>query len=96
MNQFDDKFDTSRTCAVSGRLVHAFNNCEALKDANKIKQAYIKMCVACSKFRATLDRICTGNPNQDLNLVCMTPIDQLHTLTSIPDAPLSLSVISLL
>ena len=94
MNRFDNKFDTSRTCAVCGRSGHAFDNCDALKDADKIKQAYIKMCVACSKFRAALDRIRPGDPNQDLNLVRMTPIDQLHTLTSIPDAPLSTSALS--
>ena len=52
-----------------------FDNCEALKDADKFKQAYIKMCVACSKFCAALDRILPGNPNLDLNLVCITPID---------------------
>ena len=83
MNQFDNKFDTSRTCAVCGHSGHVFDNCDTLKDADKIKQAYIKMCVACSKFRAALDWICPGNPNQDFHLVCMTPIEQLHAISSL-------------
>ena len=45
MNQFDNKFDTSRTCAVCGRSGHTFDDCEALKNAKKIKQPYIKICV---------------------------------------------------
>ena len=50
--------------------------------------------MAISKFRAALDRIRPENPNQDLNLVSTIPIDQLHTLTSIPTAPISSSDIS--
>ena len=63
MNKFDNKFDTSRNCAVCGRSGHAFDDCPALKDDDKLKQAHIRMCVACSKFRAALDRIRPGNPN---------------------------------
>ena len=91
MNKFDNKFDTSRNCAVCGRSGHAFDDCPALKDDDKLKQAHIRMCVAISKFRAALDRIRPGNPNQDLNLVRMTPINQLNTLTSIPTAPSNVS-----
>ena len=92
MNRYDNKFDTSRTCAICGRSGHAFDSCDALK--GDLKQPYIKLCVAIAKFRSALDRINPRKPNQDLNLVRMVPIHQLDTLTSIPAAPLSSSAVS--
>ena len=59
-----------------------------------MKQAYIKMRVACSKFRAALDRLRPGKTNQDLNLVRTIPINQLCSLTAVPSHGPSPSQIS--
>ena len=81
MNNYDNRFDKSRNCAVCGQSGHAFDNCDALKDTGQMRQAYIKTCVACSKFRAAFDRLLPGKTNQDLNLVQTITINQFFVLS---------------
>ena len=43
-------FDSTRPCAVCGKTGHNFDNCDALKDHDRLRQAFIRLQVASRRF----------------------------------------------
>ena len=42
-------FDTTLTCRICGKTGHNFNGCPYLQNSDKVKEAYICLCMAIKK-----------------------------------------------
>ena len=57
-------FDKTRACLVCDQTGHDFTGCLSLQDSEKVKQAYIRLCMAIGKFMNLVKKL--NGPTQPL------------------------------
>ena len=84
-------FDKTRACLICGQTGHDFTRCPSLQDSEKIKQAYIRLCMAIGKFMNLIKKI--NDPTQQLSRLASMSINALecasvlHSTTTVPTFP---------
>ena len=69
-------FDKTRACLICGQTGHDFTECPSLQDSEKIKQTYVHLCIAISKFMNLIKKI--NGSTQQLSRLDLMGINELE------------------
>ena len=75
-------FDTSRPCALCGKSVHSFDDCEELKDLEAIRKIYISLQITLQKLKGL-----ATTQNHDINTFRAYKISYVNSMDLNPSPP---------
>lgn len=73
-------FDTTQPCYVCAGVGHNFFNCSELQDSDKVKQAYIHLCVAFTWFLTYVKKVCGDSDLHTLAAISMCSLERISRM----------------